>query len=82
MKRSKQEKSPWVKGKKMTRPKKAKVECFTSLKKSDLAANDKDSWFSQPSADAVHQSEPSISTGISASCRKLLGFEKTSFSPL
>ena len=70
MKGSKQEKSPWVKGKKKTGPKKAKVECFTSPKKSDLAASDKGSWFSQPSADAVQQSEPSTSTGISASSRK------------
>ena len=62
MKRSKQEKLPWVKGKKKTGPKKAKVECFTSLKKPDLAANDKGSWFSQPSADAVQQSDPSTST--------------------
>ena len=54
MKRSKKEKSPWVKSKSKPGPKKSKnsEESFDSEKRSVLAAGDKGSWFAQPAADA------------------------------
>ena len=54
MKRSKKEKSPWIKSKSKPGPKKSKnsEESFDSEKRSVLAASDKGSWFAQPAADA------------------------------
>ena len=54
MKRSKKEKSPWVKSKSKPGQKKSKnsEESFDSERRSVLAAGDKGSWFAQPAADA------------------------------
>ena len=53
MKRSKKEKSPWVKSKSKPGPKKSKnSEESLDSERSVLAASDKGSWFAQPAADA------------------------------
>lgn len=49
MKRSRKEKSPWVKTKAKTGPKKKKSGEFGDEKKKIIADTDKGSWFDQPS---------------------------------
>ena len=49
LKRFKKEKSPWVKTKAKTGPKKKKSGEFGGEKKKILADSDKGSWFDQPS---------------------------------
>ena len=49
MKRSRTEKSPWIKSKVKPGPKKKKIDEFHRDKRKNLAESDKGSWFNQPS---------------------------------
>ena len=42
------ESSPWVRGKKMRGPKKARKDSIDEAKKSHLAVSDNGSWYNQP----------------------------------
>ena len=72
MKKSKAEKSPWVKKKKKTCPKKKEKASFCQAKKKNLAESDKGSWFGQtPSTSSASAEDPKISSTLGASSLKI-----------
>ena len=72
----KKQMTPWTKSCKKPGPKKKeKGEHFDETKKKELAANDKGSWFDQPSSDVSgvsRVSNPSTSREVGASNLKLM----------
>lgn len=80
MKKSKNERSPWVKVKKKTGPKKKAEKAFAEESKQELAESDKGSWFGQdPSSCPSLTSNEKLSERPSgASSLKIKAIESTS----
>ena len=65
-------KSPWVKKKKKTGPKKKEEAPFGQAKKKNLAESDKGSWFNQtPSTGSASAEDPKLSNTLGASSLKI-----------
>ena len=72
MEKSKAEKSPWVKKRKKTGPKKKEISPFCQRKKKNLAESDKGSWFSQaPSKISASPEDPEPAKILGASTLKI-----------
>ena len=66
MKRSRTEKSPWIKSKAKPGPKKKKIDEFHPDRRKNLAESDKGLWFNQPS-----ESEADGASSLDVSCTTL-----------
>ena len=78
MEKNKREKSPWLKSKKKTGPKKKKQRVFNEGWRKTLAETDKGSWFNQSSLLEDDQLPSTSSVPEGASRLKLEGLSKKS----
>lgn len=77
MKRSRTEKSPWIKSKAKPGPKKKKIDEFHPDKRKNLAESDKGSWFNQPSRESEADGASSLDVpGLGVSRKKIMAVKK------
>ena len=72
MKRSRTEKSPWIKSKAKPGPKKKKIDEFHPDKRKNLAESDKGSWFNQPSESEADGASSQDVPGLGVSRKKIM----------
>ena len=76
MKRSRTEKSPWIKSKAKPGPKKKKIDEFHPDKRKNLAESDKGSWFNQPSESEADGASSLDVPGLGVSRKKIMAVKK------
>ncbi|XP_044183260.1 uncharacterized protein LOC122963932 [Acropora millepora] len=76
MKRSRTEKSPWIKSKAKPGPKKKKIDEFHPDKRKNLAESDKGSWFNQPSESETDGASSLDVPGLGVSRKKIMAVKK------
>lgn len=76
MKRSRTEKSPWIKSKAKPGPKKKKIDDFHPDKRKNLAESDKGSWFNQPSESEADGASSLDVPGLGVSRKKIMAVKK------